>query len=102
MLEENTNSNIKKAKAYTAIEDGLCFYPKKNFRAVVPAELKKDSFKYLFQQGGSLDITNLNTSSMLKVDEYKKIVEKASEDMFEVATNALLSYPTLEKVVSYL
>ena len=101
LIEENTNSNISKAKAYTAIEDKVCFYPKKNFKSVVPAELNKDAFKYLFLQGGSLEITNMNTTSILKVDEYKECVKKASEDIFEVATNALQSNPTLEKVVIF-
>ena len=99
MVEQVTNTTIRKAKAYTAIEDKVCRFPKKNFKTVVPAELLKDKFKFLFLQGGSLEISNLNTSSILKVEEYKETVKKASEDMFYVATDALKANPSLEKVV---
>jgi hypothetical protein len=63
-----TQAKFVTAKAYSAVHDTVsnnanqaAEYPTSKFTNVVQTQLGKKDFKYLILQGGSVDITNLNT-----------------------------------------
>ena len=51
----------KHVRAYTAVEDKNARFPESNFSEIVWKNLEEDNYKYLIIQGGSIEITNLNT-----------------------------------------
>ena len=106
LLEHQNGAKISKAKAYTAVKDDMpnsfkAPFPGKNFSTVVPAELSKKQYKVLFLQGGSTEVSNLKTNSILLVDEYKETIKQASENIFKVAEDAIKKSPSLEKVIIF-
>ena len=106
LLEHHTGAKISKAKAYTAVKNDMpnsfkAPFPGKNFSTVVPAELSKKQYKVLFLQGGSTEVSNLKTNSILLVDEYKETIKQASENIFKVAEDAIKKSPGLEKVIIF-
>ena len=67
-LEGATQSKFVTAKAYGSVYDDAsnvakqaARFPRSNFNDVVPAQLRKDDYKTLVLQAGSVDISNLNT-----------------------------------------
>ena len=105
-IEDETNSRIKTAKAYTAVEDLKSRFPNKNFTDVTPDALRntKDDDKYteLILAAPTVDISNLRTEDLSVTDNvevFKQKVIISCQNMFSVAQNAILDNPELRKVV---
>ena len=107
-LEVATQSEVVTAKAYSSIKDTVqnvakqaAKFPASNFTEVVPAQLKKNSFKTLVLQAGSVDITNLNTKDepTKHMEYFRQEAVKSAKNLFKVAVNALNTTPSLKKVV---
>ena len=100
------NATITKRKAYGSKEDNVSRYPKKNFTDVVPLELVRKynqtglDFDVLILQSSSTDITNLDTKTNEEENvEYLKLCATvSSQNMFNVATNAL-KHTDIKKVI---
>ena len=108
VIEKAVNGKVRTAKAYSSIFDNVgtkakaaARYPTKNFKDVVPAEIKKEPIDYLVLQSGSVDITNLNTKDKPKEysEYYKREVRYAAKNLFEAAETAISAQPSLKKVV---
>ena len=76
-------------------------FPSLNFTDVIPIELKKNNYKTMVLQAGSVDITNLNTK-----DEPEKYIEYFRQEavvsvtnLFSAANNALKTNPGLAKII---
>ena len=61
MCENATNLNIDVATAYTVDADIDARYREQNFMTIVPERMMKKKYDTLVLQGGSIEITNLNT-----------------------------------------
>ena len=107
-LEEATQTEFITAKAYCSVYDDVtnvakqsAKFPSSNFTDVIPMELKKNNYKTMILQAGSVDITNLNTK-----DEPEKYIEyfrqeavMSATNLFSAAVNALIANPTLTKII---
>ena len=107
-LEEATGSSITSARAYSSLNDTeaneakqAVRFPNKNFQDVTPAELEKDDYNTLILQGGSVDITNLNTKAnqSQNMEYFRQEAVISAKNLFQTAVNALSGFSTLEKVV---
>lgn len=100
-LKSVTDCDITFVKAYTAVEDSSARYPKDNFTDVVPAELVKGKFDWLCLQGGSVEITNLDTRQdpATHLEYWKQQVHTSTSNLFKVAQNAIKQVPDLKKVI---
>ena len=101
-MSEKMNMIIKSAKAYTATGDSKdAKFPEKNFLDVVEKELKEQSYDYLVLGGGTVEITNLNTSVTPEEDiaRFKDETIESSKKLFSLAESALHKCPLLDKVV---
>ena len=85
MVEKARNGRVEIARAYSTVFDNVgtrakkaARNPAKNFKDIVPVEVKKEPYEYLLLQGGAVDITNLNTKDKPKEhsDYYKQEVQK--------------------------
>ena len=108
VLEAATQSEFVTARAYSSIHDTeaneakqAARFPKSNFNDVVPAQLRKECFKTLILQAGSVDVSNLNTrNNPAKNTEYfKQETIRSAKNLFQSGINALASSKSLEKVV---
>ena len=101
-IAEKTGLNIKPTKAYTVTKDtpGAKF-PEKNFLDVVEKELSVKDYTFLVLGGGTIEITNLNTSITPEADltGFKDEVIESSKKLFSLAECALETHPSLEKVI---
>ena len=95
-------------KAYSAVFDNVggrakraARYPAKNFKDVIPVEVKKETFDCLILQAGSVDITNLDTKERPEenLEYFKQEVRYAAKNLFTAAEAAFKAQPSLEKVV---
>ena len=107
-LEEATQSEIITVRAYSSVYDNeensakqAAKIPEANFHDVVQAELKKEEYKTLLLQSGSVDISNLKTRE--NVSQYSEYFKQESimsaKNLFQSAVNGLAQSPNLEKVV---
>ena len=71
-FEKDTNTNLKVVKAYCIQEEGK--FPKENFCAIVPEELKTDPVDVAVFQTGSIEITNLDVKKAM-MDPHRDIKE---------------------------
>ena len=83
VIEKAVNGKVRTSKAYSSIFDNVgtkakaaARYPSKNFKDVIPVEVRKEPIDYLVLQSGSVDITNLNTKD--KPEEYSEYYKKRS------------------------
>ena len=71
-VEKATNTRIRTAKAFSAVEDLKSRFPAKNFTDVTPAALKDtredDKYTELVLAAPSVDITNINTENLTRDD----------------------------------
>ena len=71
---------------------------KKIFLKVEPDKLRAKKYDTLFLQGGSIEVTNINTKDESKennVSNWKNKVNKSSEQMFNQAEESIAAYPGL-------
>ena len=99
---------MRTCKAYASAYDNVgseaklaSKFPDKNFKDIVPVEVKKEPIDYLLLQAGSVDITNLKTKDYPEkhAEYFKQEVRYAAKNMFVTAESALASQPTIKKVV---
>jgi hypothetical protein len=100
-FEAETVSDISYARAYTVAYDESARFPAKNFSEVVPSQLSSDNFDWLGMQGGSVEISNIDTSLDPRehMEYWKQQIHIATETMFNIARDALKNNPNLKKVV---
>ena len=95
-----TNLNIDVATAYTVDADIDARYKEKNFMTIVPERLMKKKYDTLVLQGGSIEITNLNTKDEEEDPKnWKKKVEASSTKMFNLAEKSIEENPGLEVII---
>lgn len=87
--------------AYSATYDIKAKYPTSNFTDVVKNSLNKEPADALIIQGGSVDITNLDTQTdpFGRLELMKQTIRTSSQNIFKIAENALTEYPQLQKVI---
>ena len=98
---------MRTCEAYGAVFDNVgneakhaATFPAKNFKDVIPEEVKKDVVDYLVIQAGSTDIMNLKTNeNKIDIAVFKKEVRYAAKNLFTAAESALEDQPELKKVV---
>ena len=107
-LEGATQSKFVTAKAYGSVYEDVsnvakqaARFPRSNFNDVVPAQLRKDDYKTLVLQAGSVDISNLNTKDnpTQYIEYFKQETIISATNFFQTAVKALSVSPSLEKVV---
>ena len=107
-LETATQSQFCTAKAYSSVHDTVenvakhaAKFPKSNFTDVIPMELKKDNYKTLIIQSGSVDISNLKTKDNPErhIEYFRQEAVMSATNIFSASENALKIKPTLTKVV---
>ena len=88
MVEKAINGRVETSRAYSSVFDNVgtrakkaSRYPAKNFKDIVPMEVKKEPYEYLLLQGGTVDITNHNTKDKPKelFNYYKQEVRFAAK-----------------------
>ena len=102
VCENATDLTIDIATAYTVGPDADAKYPERNFLKVVPEKLKNGKYDTLVLQGGSIEITNINTRNEEKeknISNWKNKVKKSSEQMFSLAEQSIATYPGLEVII---
>ena len=102
VIKNITNMEVKRAEAFIiSNNDPKAKYPEKNFTDIVPEELKKDNYSTLILQGGTNEVTNLNTSGRIedKIEGFKKEIKASSENMFKIAEESLKQKKSLKKVI---
>ena len=102
VFENFTNLKTDIATAYTIDADIDAKYKDKNFMRIVPEKLKMKKYNTLVLQGGSIEITNLNTRDEDKEENFqlwKKKVESSSNKMFKLAEESISGNPGLEVVI---
>ena len=105
-MEQKLNCRIRTRKAYSSVYDSVARFPQKNINDVTKRALietpEDDHFKYLVLAAPTVDITNINVEHVEPnedVEIYKQKVEESCQNVFNVAENAILDNPQLEKVV---
>ena len=101
-IADKIDMTIKHAKAYTVTADSPgAKFPNRNFLDVVEKECDETDFSVLVLGGGTVEITNLDTTQNPEenIIEFKEKVFAASKKMFNLAECALQTYPCLEKVI---
>ena len=100
-LSAELRMKIKHVKAYTATHDDNARFPSRNFLEVVDVELKKGSFQILVIEGGSVDISNLDTCSNPEqgIPALREEAIKSANKLFNIAEAALHDHPALRKVI---
>ena len=107
-LEAATQSEFVTARAYSSVHDVVenvakraARYPKSNFKDVVPAQLKRDTYQTLILQAGSVDITNLNTKDNPEkhIEYFRQETVTSAKNFFQTGVDALSNSPSLEKVI---
>ena len=102
VLKNVTDMEIKRVEAFTVSQnDPKARFPDKNFNDVVPSELAKEAFSTLILQGGTNEISNLETSgkTVEKIEAFKKKIRVSSENSFKLAEKSLAETRGLENVV---
>ena len=104
-----SKSQIRTAKAYSSIPSTASKspfikeprFPNKDFDTVTNAELNKKEYDTLIMQAGSVDITNLVTSTKTSenAEFFKQRITVSAKNLFSTATRALSNHPELKKVV---
>ena len=98
ICERSVEQNIDVYTAYTVDADIDAKYREKNFMRIVPEKLQKKKYDTLVLQGGSIEVTNLNTREELKDKNFpawRKKIEESSIKMFELAEKSILENPGL-------
>ena len=107
-FQKDTKTKLKVVKAYGIKKESDQFYPKLNFTDVVPKSLEKDKPDVLVLQAGSIEISNLNVKNAMMntekdIEEYSREwaakVEDDSNNLFEVAENALKADPKMKVII---
>ena len=102
VLQNVTNMEVKRTEAFIVDKnDPKARYPEKNFMEIVPEELKKDRYSTLILQGGTNEVTNLDTTGNVgdKIESLKEEIKVATEKLFNIAEQSLANNPELENVV---
>ena len=102
VLENDTNTNVDQATAYTTDEDSDARYPNKSFMKVVPERLTKKNYDTLVIQGGCNEISNIrlnSESTAANVKGWEEKVQKSRTKMFTLAQSSLENNPSLKKVI---
>ena len=107
-IEYATKAKVKKAKAYSSINENTSNdlkyapkFPTKNFKDVIENELDKENFDVLLVQSGSTDITNLKTEgkNAHKHKYFKEQTITSAKNLFTSVTNAVKNHPSLQKII---
>ena len=100
-LEEATNTLIYEEKAYGAQYKHNAWNPHMNFCDVAPRVACKRDYKYAVLQGGSSDISDLDTStaSPANIAFFEQEVFISSQNMISAAESILSVNPAIETVV---
>ena len=101
-IEADTKCVIKTAKAYSAAYDKNAKWPESNFSEVVNQELIEKSYDTIVMTAPTVDITNLDTSSLKEEDNtevYQQVVFVSCQNMFNTAHRAINTQESLEKVI---
>lgn len=100
-FSEQTESEIKYAKAYTAKYDESARFPNQNLWEVVPAEIEKDTFDWLGMETGANVISNLdlNLDHDMHLESWKEQIYNDSKATFDLARKALEKHKSLQKVI---
>ena len=99
VLEQETNTRVNKATAFTVDEDIDAKYPKKNFIRIVPDRLSNKSYDTLILQGGCNEISNINLSNGVSASILEEKVKMSRTKMFQLAQSSLRNNPKLKKVI---
>ena len=108
VIEQATNAEIFKVKAYCSVRDEVTNIakhapklPHLNYTDVVQSELAKTEFDALVLQAGSVDITNLKTreDATKHFQFFNEEANKSAANLFSVAESSLRNNPNLQKVV---
>ena len=102
VLENATELHTDIATAYTVDSAIDAKYTDKNFLRVVPEKLNNKKYDTLVLQGGSIEITNLDTKvdkGEETVQQWKDKVEASSVKMFTLAEESIIANPGLEVVI---
>ena len=69
VLRNVRNMEVKRVEAFIIDKNDVkARYPDKNFSEIVPKELKKDTFSTLVLQGGTNEVSNLDTSGSNSIE----------------------------------
>ena len=100
-LSQRMKKKVKRVKAYTAVYDEQAKFPDKNFLDVIDKELSNGSFNTLLIGGGSVDISNLDTTSdpEMNLQALSEQVLKSAHKLFSIAEAALQKFPAIRKVI---
>ena len=85
VLQNVTNMEVKRTEAFIVDRnDPKARYPEKNFMKIVPEELKKDGYSTLILQGGTNEVSNLDTTGNVvdKIEARKEEIKVSSEKLF--------------------
>ena len=88
--------------AYSVIKESEgARFPEMNFLDVIEKELDRNNYNVLVMGGGTVEITNLNTSHNpeVNIEKFKEVVIKSTQDMFKLAESVLQTYTDIEKVI---
>ena len=105
-FEQETNAKLREVRAYCIKGEGK--FPKSNFCAIVPNELRNHAADVAVLQTGSIEITNIDVKKAMMdhnkdIKEYEREwsakVEKDSENLFNLASKVSNEHPNLEVVI---
>ena len=101
-IEKDNRCNIKTASAYSSVYDETTRWPDNNFTKVAKEELSKKHYDYLIMSAPTEDITSIDTSKLNKADNtavYQQKALSSSQNMFDIAREALDDHPNIKKVI---
>lgn len=100
-VSTSTNLKMEQFKAYTVDAEPDAHYPEVNHTAVVPEILSRKKFDLVVLQGGSIEITNLNTKANPQ-EHYKHWEQKvsmSSNRMFSLAQWVVEAFPGTRVII---
>ena len=107
-FEKDLNVNLKMTRAYCIKEEDNARYKDVNFKEMVPKVIERDDPDTIVLQTGSIEITNIDVNNALMdtkkhLNEYRREwfekVEKDSENLFNIAKEALEKSKNVRKVI---
>ena len=100
-LSKQMKRKIKSVKAYTVSYDEDARFPDKNFLDVIDKELGNGSYDTLVIGGGSVDISNLDTSTEPEknLPDLREKVIASAHKLFCTAETVLSNFPAIRKIV---
>ena len=93
-LERASDTTMKMVHGNLINNDG-----DKSFESIIEKELEKKKYGFLVIQGGSDDLSAMETNDVLATTEYKKNVAAKATAMIRIAEKAVESQPSISKVL---